>query len=337
MSCGATACSTTSCGSFTAVRGPSTRSARRFERPTVHSPTKNYVALCEGSAPSSPPRESGARSRPTLRCVRSCKSPFTSGSANLDGWYAAWPNLRSPFAPMTRTIPRPAPTSHLRKGIECPTITAFAIRMTSRPRTGLGSISHSSSAGSAGSPDGQQTLNSASTRVDQDLRKIYNAYFANDVGLRFLFPESGSAHASGGKDCSVCGACGSFRLGHHTGACGECSSQVVIQLHTPDSVAARTVGEGRDRRQISELSRDCPYCLAEDSIFIFGARSTALLSIVIAQIYASRHNQDRKVIAFSDNVQDAAHRAGFHFASYLADHKACRDHPGCRWRFASFA
>ncbi len=154
-------------------------------------------------------------------------------------------------------------------------------------------------------------LNSASNRLDLDLRKIYNAYFGSDVGLRFLFPESGPSHASGGKDCSVCGACGSFRLGHHSGACSECSSQVVIQLHTPDSVAVRTEGEGRDQRQVTHLSKDCPYCLSADSIFIFGARSTALLSIVIAQIYASRHNQDRKVIAFSDNVQDAAHRAGF--------------------------
>ena len=48
-----------------------------------------------------------------------------------------------------------------------------------------------------------------------------------------------------------------------------------------------------------------------EALIIFGARASSLLSVALGQTFASRHNDDRKVIAFSDNVQDAAHRAGF--------------------------
>ena len=64
-------------------------------------------------------------------------------------------------------------------------------------------------------------------------------------------------------------------------------------------------------RRTRELSRDCPYCGAREALIILGARASSLLSTALAQTFASRHNDDRKVIAFSDNVQDAAHRGSF--------------------------
>ena len=51
--------------------------------------------------------------------------------------------------------------------------------------------------------------------------------------------------------------------------------------------------------------------LAREALIIVGARASSLLSTALAQLFASRHNDDRKVIAFSDNVQDAAHRGSF--------------------------
>ena len=65
------------------------------------------------------------------------------------------------------------------------------------------------------------------------------------------------------------------------------------------------------RRKRNELSRDCPYCGAREALIILGARASSLLSVALGQTFASRHNDDPKAIAFSDNVQDAAHRAGF--------------------------
>ena len=65
------------------------------------------------------------------------------------------------------------------------------------------------------------------------------------------------------------------------------------------------------RRNRNQLSRDCPYCGAREALIILGARASSLLSVALGQTFASRHNDDPKVIAFSDNVQDAAHRAVF--------------------------
>ena len=49
-----------------------------------------------------------------------------------------------------------------------------------------------------------------------------------------------------------------------------------------------------------------------------GARNTTLGAIVIEQSWASPFNDDKKLVAFSDSVQDAAHRAGFFSArTYL--------------------
>ena len=42
-----------------------------------------------------------------------------------------------------------------------------------------------------------------------------------------------------------------------------------------------------------------------------GLRSATEISASISQLFASKFNDDKKTLAFSDNVQDAAHRAGF--------------------------
>jgi DEAD/DEAH box helicase domain-containing protein len=42
-----------------------------------------------------------------------------------------------------------------------------------------------------------------------------------------------------------------------------------------------------------------------------GSRAASLISVGISQLFASLYNDDRKLLAFSDSVQDAAHRAGF--------------------------
>ena len=42
-----------------------------------------------------------------------------------------------------------------------------------------------------------------------------------------------------------------------------------------------------------------------------GLRGATEISASISQMFASRFNDDKKTLAFSDSVQDAAHRAGF--------------------------
>lgn len=59
------------------------------------------------------------------------------------------------------------------------------------------------------------------------------------------------------------------------------------------------------------MSTTCPWCGAENSMRLFGARSTTLSSALFGHLNSSTTNDDHKLIAFSDSVQDAAHRAGF--------------------------
>ena len=142
----------------------------------------------------------------------------------------------------------------------------------------------------------------AERRVEPDLRVFYNRFFARDIDVRFFFPTA-APPGTRGIDAAVCDGCGLVHAGHGATRCTGCDSKQIVGVFCPETVVQR-----RGRRQ---LSRDCPYCGAQEALIIVGARASSLLSVALGQTFASRHNDDPKVIAFSDNVQDAAHRAGF--------------------------
>ena len=58
-------------------------------------------------------------------------------------------------------------------------------------------------------------------------------------------------------------------------------------------------------------SHDCPSCGGHNSLTILGSRAASLTSVIIAQLFSSTFNEDKKLLAFSDSVQDASHRSGF--------------------------
>ncbi len=64
-----------------------------------------------------------------------------------------------------------------------------------------------------------------------------------------------------------------------------------------------------DRGLVSH--HDCPACEAKESLSLLGFQAASLTSAYINQLFASRFNDDKKLLTFSDSVQDAAHRAGF--------------------------
>jgi DEAD/DEAH box helicase domain-containing protein len=62
----------------------------------------------------------------------------------------------------------------------------------------------------------------------------------------------------------------------------------------------------------------CPACGSKHDPILLGARSATLAAVTVEQTWASPFNDDKKLIAFSDSVQDSAHRAGFFTArTYL--------------------
>ncbi|MFC7443153.1 DEAD/DEAH box helicase [Laceyella putida] len=55
----------------------------------------------------------------------------------------------------------------------------------------------------------------------------------------------------------------------------------------------------------------CPYCSERNSMLLVSMRRASLSSVIIAQTVSSAHTKDRKILSFTDSVQDAAHLAGF--------------------------
>ena len=87
--------------------------------------------------------------------------------------------------------------------------------------------------------------------------------------------------------------------------CGGDHPPVVVHrpnMRETSHTSAGTVVRRSDR---------CPHCGTFDSLRIFGARTPTLASALVGHLNSSAANDDHKLIAFSDSVQDAAHRAGF--------------------------
>ncbi len=63
------------------------------------------------------------------------------------------------------------------------------------------------------------------------------------------------------------------------------------------------------------IEKVCPHCNASNSLALIGTGLPTLESIAVAQVLASATdnstNQERKLLAFTNGVQDAAHQAGF--------------------------
>ena len=91
-----------------------------------------------------------------------------------------------------------------------------------------------------------------------------------------------------------------------TGGCQACGHDELVAVFRTTGTRSRTRGN------VAMTCHDstCPACGQRDRQLL-GARNATLGAQVVAESWASPFNDDKKLIAFSDSVQDAAHRAGF--------------------------
>jgi len=143
--------------------------------------------------------------------------------------------------------------------------------------------------------------------VSSDLRKIYQGWFGNDPESLMLFPlkEGEEPPLHDGRIRYLCKSCG--YLQSEEGRCSGCSEEGVQRVYQP--ILQRTRRVGGAPQVVTE--HNCAMCGMSDSMMVFGARSATLSSVMIHHLYASDANDDKKLITFSDSVQDAAHHAGF--------------------------
>jgi DEAD/DEAH box helicase domain-containing protein len=112
------------------------------------------------------------------------------------------------------------------------------------------------------------------------------------------------------------------------------SEQVARQQQEADGEEVRVAFlDVKDKRLVPKIAKDadpeafvrlfvsepdghklrCPAC-GSDGLRMIAARSTTLSSVAVGHLFTTPLNTDRKLLAFSDSVQDATHRAGFYGA-----------------------
>ena len=148
-------------------------------------------------------------------------------------------------------------------------------------------------------------LNQGSNQLNQannNLKVFYRAFFSGDAYLRYIFP-SGLNSTGSHKLCSEC-------LTFHPrndvrqDICPNCQSRSLISVDIPDCTS-------QDANGRPHVNRDCPFCHSKQSLLLIGSSAANLTSTWSASLFASSYNKDKKLLTFSDSVQDAAHRAGF--------------------------
>ena len=145
-----------------------------------------------------------------------------------------------------------------------------------------------------------------SNKLSTQLDEIYNTWFSRRPEAARLYANRsvGRPHVDGVQQ-HVCVACGNVQPGD--GACLACGHQELLPIFRVTAQRTQVVGTA----QYTRHDDACPSCGARDELLLLGARNATLGSQIVEASWASVFNDDKKLIAFSDSVQDSAHRAGF--------------------------
>jgi DEAD/DEAH box helicase domain-containing protein len=146
-------------------------------------------------------------------------------------------------------------------------------------------------------------LNERMNATILNLEAFYNRYFEADDKVIMLFPNSHDNTPNGTSKARFCPDCLHVKFGESSNySCDNCGSDTMeVIIPTPNLIT----GSQNTKQFI------CPYCGSKRGLSLMGLRSATEISASLSQLFASKFNDDKKTLAFSDNVQDAAHRAGF--------------------------
>jgi len=137
-----------------------------------------------------------------------------------------------------------------------------------------------------------------------NLEAFYNKYFDCDDKVLMMFPGIKGGDSAGNLlKSKICPECLQFAFGENSSdTCDGCGTKMIDVL-IPNPIEK---SGSKDHKQFV-----CPHCNSHRGLSLIGVRSTTEISASISQVFSSRFNDDKKTLAFSDNVQDAAHKAGF--------------------------
>lgn len=145
----------------------------------------------------------------------------------------------------------------------------------------------------------------AGSLLIKDLDKFYNLYFRADGKVEMIFPCGENEDESSNPfriKLRFCPNCLQVQSPDKGAECTSCKKTTMLAWRP---VQLDTTGSSRRKSYV------CPSCGSAGGISIMGLQAVTAISALLSQIYSSHYNDDKKLLAFSDNVQDAAHRAGF--------------------------
>lgn len=99
----------------------------------------------------------------------------------------------------------------------------------------------------------------------------------------------------------LCPRCLRLQLGEECNQCGD----------PPVRTVPVRVGADLSEKKPPRFLARCPDCGSDGALSMLGSRAPSLLSVGISHLFQSDFNNDKKLLAFTDSVQDASHRAGF--------------------------
>ena len=141
-------------------------------------------------------------------------------------------------------------------------------------------------------------------------KEVYQAYFGYSDRLHFIFREEPVQRTrrkvvGQTQNAWLCTSC---VVPHYVEAkpekgCSSCRAEtdtlIEVFIHKP----------GRLTEERFRIDHDCPFCGSPSGMGILGAQAVTLVSGIVGTLFGSDHNDDPKLLTFSDSVQDAAHRA----------------------------
>lgn len=146
----------------------------------------------------------------------------------------------------------------------------------------------------------------ADSHLNGDLQDFYQAWFAYSPQTRLLVPVCDDQVIT--EPCQLfCPVCLRLQADQGKDVCLECEKPTLRRVWVPDIMRA----PNKDTDEGPRSHHNCPDCGARDAMVVMGYRAATLTSVMAGKLFATPFNDDYKLIAFSDSVQDAAHRAGF--------------------------
>ena len=164
-------------------------------------------------------------------------------------------------------------------------------------------IAHCRECGSSGLAAFQRESESV---LHTDLQAIGRNWLNRSRACRYV--AFGHRGDSGRFPDHLCPRCLHVQWGETAEECKNCrpaggsgtAATVPVRISSESS-------EGSVRRFLAS----CPDCGSDNALSMLGSRAPSLLSVAISHLFQSDYNDDKKLLAFTDSVQDASHRAGF--------------------------